>query len=81
MTASLTSQRCPSVIEEAESTKVILAHGTEYFGDLVVGADGVHNKVREIMRERANKAITHFITAAEKRCTTPLPTPEGQVQS
>lgn len=62
------------IIEEAESTKVVLADGTEYFGDLVVGADGVHSKVREIMWEKANRTIPHFITAAEKRCTTPLST-------
>jgi 2-polyprenyl-6-methoxyphenol hydroxylase-like FAD-dependent oxidoreductase len=62
--------RVVDIIEEAESTQVILSDGTKLVGDLVVGADGVHSKVREIMWEKANKTIPHFITAAEKRCTT-----------
>jgi 2-polyprenyl-6-methoxyphenol hydroxylase and related FAD-dependent oxidoreductases len=74
-------RRVVDIIEGAESTQVILADGTEYFGDLVVGTDGVHSKVREIMWEKANKTIPHFITAAEKRCTTPLPTSEDIDQS
>ncbi|KAL4775263.1 hypothetical protein BDW60DRAFT_204529 [Aspergillus nidulans var. acristatus] len=63
----LERHRGVNIIEETDSTRVILADGTEYVGDLVVGADGVHSKVREIMWEKANATIPHFISVAEKR--------------
>ncbi|GAB1213226.1 hypothetical protein ATERTT37_002375 [Aspergillus terreus] len=56
------------ITEETDSMRVILSDGTEYVADLVVGADGVHSKMREIMWEKANATIPHFISAAEKRC-------------
>jgi 2-polyprenyl-6-methoxyphenol hydroxylase-like FAD-dependent oxidoreductase len=79
----LERHRVVDIIEETDSTRVILADGTEYVGDLVVGADGVHSKVREIMWEKANATIPHFISVAEKRCMSPKPYryPRRSVQS
>ncbi|PGH27457.1 hypothetical protein AJ80_00936 [Polytolypa hystricis UAMH7299] len=63
----LERQRVVDIVEDKESARVVLADGTEHVGDLVVSADGVHSKVREIMWQNANKTIPHFITATEKR--------------
>ncbi|CAI7658434.1 unnamed protein product [Penicillium glandicola] len=63
----LERHRVVDIIEEKAFARVILADGTEYIGDLVVGTDGVHSKVREIMWNNANKAIPHYISAIEKR--------------
>ena len=59
--------RVEKVIEESSMVRVVLADGTEHVGDLVVGADGVHSKIRELMWEKANKVIPGFISAEEKR--------------
>lgn len=59
--------RVEQVIEENSMVRVVLADGTEHVGDLVVGADGVHSKIREIMWEKANQAIPGLISADEKR--------------
>lgn len=60
--------RVSDIIEEDESVRVVLDNGTVHVGDLVVGADGVHSKVRELMWKNANESIPGFISAAEKRC-------------
>ncbi|EER23620.1 FAD dependent oxidoreductase domain containing protein [Coccidioides posadasii C735 delta SOWgp] len=59
--------RVENIIEETGIVKVLLADGTEHVGNLVVGADGVHSKVRELMWDKANRAIPGSISAAEKR--------------
>ena len=60
--------RVENIIEENEIVRVVLKDGTEHVGDLVVGSDGVHSKVRELMWRNANESIPGFISAAEKRC-------------
>ncbi|WEW58626.1 hypothetical protein PRK78_004094 [Emydomyces testavorans] len=59
--------RVENIIEENGMVRVFVADGTEHVGDIVVGADGVHSKVRELMWNNANRAIPGFISAAEKR--------------
>ncbi|CZS93680.1 hypothetical protein WAI453_001167 [Rhynchosporium graminicola] len=59
--------RVENIIEENGIVRVILGDGTEQVGDLVVGADGVHSKVRELLWKNANEAIPGFISAVEKR--------------
>ncbi|KAF4990930.1 hypothetical protein FGRMN_8168 [Fusarium graminum] len=55
------------IIEEDSLVRVILADGREIVGDVVVGSDGVHSKVREIMWEKANTKFPGMITVEEKR--------------
>lgn len=64
----LERSRVDKVIEEKSIVRVVLADGTEHVGDLVVGADGVHSKVRELMWEYANSSILDYISVEEKQC-------------
>ncbi|KAK6215287.1 hypothetical protein QIS74_08306 [Colletotrichum tabaci] len=59
--------RVEEIIEENSKTRVVLADGRNFIGDVVVGADGVHSKVREIMWDKANEANPGMITVEEKR--------------
>ncbi|KAK1507154.1 hypothetical protein CABS01_08334 [Colletotrichum abscissum] len=59
--------RVEEIIEESSKTRVILADGREFVRDVVVGADSVHSKVREIMWDKANAANPGMITVKEKR--------------
>lgn len=47
--------------------RVVLSDGREFTGDLVVGADGVHSKMRELMWDMANAKVPGMITVDEKR--------------
>ncbi|KAF5665738.1 FAD binding domain-containing protein [Fusarium circinatum] len=59
--------RVEEIIEEYSIARVILADGREFVGDVVVGSDGVHSKVREIMWDKANTVRPGMITVNEKR--------------
>ncbi|KAF4440843.1 hypothetical protein FACUT_3161 [Fusarium acutatum] len=59
--------RVKEIIEENSVARVILADGREFVGDVVVGSDGVHSKVREIMWDKANALRSGMITVDEKR--------------
>ncbi|RKK16313.1 hypothetical protein BFJ65_g9882 [Fusarium oxysporum f. sp. cepae] len=59
--------RVEDTIEENSSARVVLADGREFVGDVVVGSDGVHSKVREIMWDKANALRPGMITVGEKR--------------
>ena len=51
-----------------DSYRVHTSDGSSYDGDLVVGADGVHSKVRSMMWDLANAANAGFISNVEKDC-------------
>lgn len=53
-------------MEENEKMRVLLQDGRDFVGDLVIGADSVHSKVREIMWDMANTKNPGIITAEEK---------------
>ncbi|PKS06966.1 hypothetical protein jhhlp_005562 [Lomentospora prolificans] len=64
--------------------RVTCADGSTYRGDLVVGADGVHSRVRRLMREQALKLDPNADVNPEKPYTThyramwfTFPRPEG----
>ncbi|KAK0644427.1 hypothetical protein B0T16DRAFT_331705 [Cercophora newfieldiana] len=59
--------RVKEIVEGNGTAKVLLDDGTEHRGDLVIGADGVHSLVRELMWKKANETIDGYIPAAEKR--------------
>lgn len=59
--------RVQDIQERDGKVHVLMADGSKQTGDLVVGTDGVHSVVRELMWKRANEVIPHFISAAEKR--------------
>ena len=41
---------------EKDSVKVLCADGTEFEGSVIIGADGIHSKVREEMQKAGEKA-------------------------
>jgi FAD dependent monooxygenase len=48
-------KRVTTVTQVANSIVVKCGDGTEYIGDIVVGADGIHSRVREEMRRHAEQ--------------------------
>lgn len=60
--------RVEQVIEADSTVRVILEDGREFSGDLVVGADGVHSKMRDLMWKNANKAVPGSISVEEQQC-------------
>ena len=45
-----------SIQQDSESAMVVLEDGTKETGDIVIGADGVHSRVREFIWEHARKS-------------------------
>ncbi|KAL9561360.1 hypothetical protein ACKAV7_014715 [Fusarium commune] len=63
----LEGARVEDIIAEGSTVRLILTDGREFTGDLVVGADGVHSKVRELMWDMANKAVPGMVPLEEKQ--------------
>lgn len=64
----LTGKRVVDVIDKDEGVRVELQDGTIEEGDILIGCDGVHSSVRELMWREANASIPGHISAREKRC-------------
>ncbi|KGO65541.1 Monooxygenase, FAD-binding [Penicillium italicum] len=62
----LTSQRVQSIETGTSSSTVTTATGETYTGNIVVGADGIHSKVRQEMWKAAEKIDPTWIDPAEK---------------
>lgn len=63
-----TGKRVVDVIDNEDGVIVKLHDGTQEEGDMLIGCDGVHSMVRELMWRDANLAQPDLITAGEKRC-------------
>ena len=64
----LSNKRVVDVFDNEDGVRVELQDGTFEEGDILVGCDGVHSAVRELMWRNANKDIPDHISAREKRC-------------
>lgn len=62
----LTSQRVQSVENGTSSVTVTTTTGQTYTGSIVVGADGIHSKVRQEMWKAAEKIDPTWIDPTEK---------------
>jgi 2-polyprenyl-6-methoxyphenol hydroxylase-like FAD-dependent oxidoreductase len=56
------------IVENADGVEVKLRDGRIEKGDMVVGCDGVHSLVRNLMWERANQTAPGLIKEQEKAC-------------
>lgn len=68
-----TERRVVDVIDSEDGIEVKLEDGTSEHGDILIGCDGVHSQVRELMWRNANKLCENYISADEKRCRLPFP--------
>lgn len=64
----LLNKRAQSITHTDNGVQVTLADNTVEEGDIVIGADGVHSIVRQLMWDHANTLAPNTITAAEKTC-------------
>lgn len=63
-----TGRRVVDVVDSEDGIEVKLEDGTSEKGDILIGCDGVHSQVRELMWRNANKLSENYISADEKRC-------------
>jgi 2-polyprenyl-6-methoxyphenol hydroxylase-like FAD-dependent oxidoreductase len=61
----LVSKRVTKVELEPSQVKVVTSDGSSYYGDILVGADGVHSKVRNEMWRLADTIQPGHIPATE----------------
>ena len=66
-TRILMNKGAKDIQEDQDGVEVFCQDGTSERGDIVIGCDGVHNKVREIMWENAARLAPGLITANEKK--------------
>ncbi|PYI03145.1 FAD binding monooxygenase [Aspergillus sclerotiicarbonarius CBS 121057] len=65
-----TNQRVSEVHRVGDRVEVVTDSGARYTGDLVVGADGVHSKVRSEMWRMAEELHPGLVTQSEKKSMT-----------
>lgn len=58
----------PSTSVTCGGVRVYTSDGSCYNGNLLVGADGVHSKVRSEMWRHADEKRPGLITSEEKKC-------------
>lgn len=63
-----TGRTVTNIEEDSDGVKVFLDDGSVESGDIVVGADGVHSTVRNIMWEHANQRSPGTISNREQSC-------------
>lgn len=63
-----TNAKVERIEQTQDGVKVILADGTVEEGDIVVGADGVHSMVRDVMWAYADEHEPNAIPQSDKKC-------------
>lgn len=63
-----TNKRVVDVMDEIDGVRVVLQDGSCEQGDILLGCDGVHSAVRELMWRNANDSTPGYISAREKTC-------------
>lgn len=64
------NKKTVDITQSDDAVTVILDDGTTEKGDMVIGADGVHSVVRELMWKHANEQNPGTITEKEKKALT-----------
>lgn len=68
----LVGKKVTKVELEPSRVKVVTADGSSYYGDILVGADGVHSNVRNEMWRIADALEPGYIPASEHKSESAL---------
>lgn len=66
----LVSKRVTSIKHGSNFASVLCADGTEYVGDIIIGADGIHSRIRSEMQRLANESSPGLMDR-DKKCKSP----------
>lgn len=66
-----TGKRVVDVVDNEDGVSVKLDDGTTEEGDVLIGCDGVHSTVRELMWRNANLTTPDYISTNEKKSNSP----------
>jgi salicylate hydroxylase len=59
--------RCTDLEQNADGVTLLLENGEPIHGDLLIGADGVHSRIRRVLFGEGRATFTSFMTPVTQR--------------